>query len=61
MNEIILETAESLPEAVAFANRQFGVDSEQSAGFLFLRHASHLPWLHFCPDTGVLFSYFFVL
>lgn len=46
MKEIILETAESLPEAVAFANRQFGVD--------FLQFQSKL---YGYPGTGETYTF----
>ena len=46
MKEIILETAESLPEAVAFANRQFGVD--------FLQFQSKL---YGYPGTGGTYTF----
>ena len=46
MEEIILETAESLPEAVAFANRQFGVD--------FLQFQSKL---YGCLEAGETYTF----
>lgn len=46
MEEIILETAESLPEAVAFANRQFGMD--------FLQFQSKL---YACPEAGETYTF----
>ena len=45
MEEVLLETAESLPEAVAFANRQFGLD--------FLQFQSKI---YDFPDAGETYT-----